>query len=49
MYYWAGLPRPIVPDKNADNIIASSLKDETKHETVLQMMARPIGTELITD
>ena len=49
MYYWAGLPRPLVQDINAN--LSSAAVEDKSHEQNDQSknMPRPIGTELITD
>ena len=49
MYYWAGLPRPLVQDINAN--LASAAVEDNSHGQNNQSknMPRPIGTELITN
>ena len=41
MYYWAGIPRPVIKDYNA-NLASAAIEGES-------LEPRPIGTELITD
>lgn len=49
MYYWAGLPQPLVQDINAN--LSSAAVEDKSHEQNNQSkhMPRPIGTELISD
>ena len=53
MYYWAGLPRPLITDINSvrsnNNDHGAASNEINSPSDRAENKVRPIGTELITD